>query len=634
MRRVPILASLVTFLALVIAVLGGTWAASAAPEVPGDARVRVAHASPDAPAVDVWVNGSLAFTDVAFAGVTGYASLPAGDYLVQVEPAGSAGSGPFVISATLSLAADTDYTVAAVNELASIEPLVLEDNNALPAAGNAHVRFVHASPDAPAVDITLPDGTPIFSDIEFKEVGAYTPVPAGSYDLEVRPAGTMTSVLDLDGLSFANRTVYTVFATGYAGGDAPALNAVLVEDAGEARVRVAHMSPDAPPVDILVNGAPAFEDVAFEEVTSYATLPSDSYFVEVVPAGAAGPVVISATLSLDPNSDYTVVALGELASIEPLVLEDNNALPAAGNAHVRFVHTSPDAPAVDITLPDGTPIFSDIAFKEVGAYTPVPAGLYDLEVRPAGTMSSVLDLDGLSFANRTVYTVFATGYAGDDTPALNAVLVEDAGEARVRVAHMSPDAPPVDILVNGAPAFEDVAFEEVTSYATLPSDSYFVEVVPAGAAGPVVISATLSLAPNSDYTVVALGELASIEPLVLEDNNAFPARGNAHIRFVHASPDAPAVDITLPDGTLIFSDIEFKEVGAYTPVPAGTYDLEVRLSGTTTSVLDLDDIPLSEGTVYTVFATGYAGGDTPALNAVLVADAEWHWLFLPVIAHR
>jgi hypothetical protein len=197
-----------------------------------DARIRVAHLSPDAPNVDIWVDGTLAYENVAFEEVTDYVALPPGSYLVQVEPTGSGGAGPFVISETLALAASKDYTVAAVNELASIEALVLEDNNALPAAGKAHVRFVHASPDAPAVDITLPDGTPIFSNIAFKEVGTYTPVDAGSYDLEVRPNGSSSSVLDLDGIMFGSMKVYTVFATGFAGGGEPVLNAILEMDAG------------------------------------------------------------------------------------------------------------------------------------------------------------------------------------------------------------------------------------------------------------------------------------------------------------------------------------------------------------------------------------------------------------------
>ncbi len=601
---------------------------------PGEARVRVIHASPDAPNVDVWVDGAVAFANVPFAEVSRYAVLSAGSHLIQVEPAGAGGAGPFVISATVMLAADTDYSVTAVGELASIEPLVLTDDNAIPADGKAHVRFVHASPDAPAVDITLTDGTVLFGDYAFKESSPYLPVDAGTYDLQVRLAGTSTVVLELPGIALDNQTVYTVFAMGFAApGMTPALQAVLAEDAGLANVRVAHLSPDAPNVDIWVNGSVAIPDVAYEEVTDYVALPSDSYFIEVVPAGQVSPVVISATLDLMANQDYTVAAVGELSAIEPLVLEDDNTIPGKGLAHVRFVHASPDAPAVDITLPDGTVLFGDYEFKESSPYLPVPSGAYSLEVRLAGTSTVVLPLNGLEFAQRTVYTAFATGFAGGGSPALNAVLTEDAGTAWVKVAHLSPDAPNVDVWVDGKVAFTNLAFEELTDYAPLPAGPHLVQVEPAGAmgAGPFVISATLDLMSGTDYTVAAVGELASIEPLVLEDDNSVPAVGFAHVRFVHASPDAPAVDITLSDGTVLFGDYAFKEASPFLPVGWGAYDLEVRLAGTNTVVLPLPDIPLDNQDVYTVFATGFASG-TPGLNALLVKYVDTHVIYFPFIA--
>jgi hypothetical protein len=607
-------------------------AESAAP--PGEARIRVVHASPDAPNVDVWVDGTPALTNVPFTAVSDYTVLSAASHLIQVEPAGAGGAGPFVISATVPLAADTDYTIAAVGELAAVEPLVLTDNNAIPAEGKAHVRFVHASPDAPAVDITLTDGTVLFGDYAFKETSPYTPVDAGTYDLQVRLAGTSTVVLELPGIALTNKTVYTVFAMGFATpGMMPGLQAVLSEDAALANVRIAHLSPDAPAVDIRVNGSVAIPNVAFEEVTDYVALPSDAYFVEVVPAGSPGPVVISATLDLAPNQDYTVAAVGELAAIEPLVLQDDNTIPGKGTAHVRFVHASPDAPAVDITLPDGTILFGDYAFKESSPYLPVPTGVYTLEVRLAGTSTVVLTLNGLQFAQRTVYTAYATGFAGGGAPALNAILSEDAGTAWVKVAHLSPDAPDVDVWVDGQLAFTDLGFEELTGYAPLPFGMRLVQVEPAGSngAGPFVISATVDLASGTDYTIAAVGELASIEPLVLEDNNSVPAIGSAHVRFVHASPDAPAVDITLPDGTVLFGDYAFKESSAFLPVNWGSYDLEVRLAGTSTVVLALSDIPLDNQDVYTVFATGFAGGGNPPLNALLARYVDTSVTHLPLI---
>jgi hypothetical protein len=209
--------------------------------------------------------------------------------------------------------------------------------------------------------------------------------------------------------------------------------------------------------------------------------------------------------------------------------------------------------------------------------------------------------------------------------ALSLALVPSAlaadGKAQVRVVHASPDAPAVDVWVNGAVAFSNAPFKGITNYAQLDPDTYNVQVTPTGATTPVVIEADLSLAADTDYTVVAVGLLADIEPLVLVDNNAAPAAGKAHVRFVHASPDAPAVDIAVTGGPVLFSDVPFKGVGDYLPVDAGTYDLEARVAGTETVALTVPGVALEAGNVYTIFAMGLVGGD-PDLVAVASLDAS------------
>lgn len=194
-----------------------------------------------------------------------------------------------------------------------------------------------------------------------------------------------------------------------------------------------------------------------------------------------------------------------------------------------------------------------------------------------------------------------------------------AAGPRVRAVHASPDAPAVDVWVDGKPALQNLAFKGISPYAALTAGAHNVQVVPAGQTSPAVISATLTLADNQDYTVVAVGKLANIEPLVLKDNNSAPAAGKAHVRFVHASPDAPAVDIAVKGGPTIFNNIAFKGVGDYTPVNAGTYDLEVRLAGTNTVALAVPGVQLQDGGVYTIFAMGLANGQ-PGLTAVASVD--------------
>jgi hypothetical protein len=192
-------------------------------------RVRVVHASPDAPAVDVCVNGQVAFANAAFRGATSYAQLAVGTYAVRVIPTGAGCSSAGVINAQLEIQDRRDVTVVAVNPLASIEPLVLNDDNSAPQAGQARVRFVHASPNAPTVDITLTDGTTLFNNVPFKGNAGYITVAAGSYDLQVRDETGTVVVLELPGVNLAAGGVYTVFAVGLLNGT-PALDALLVRD--------------------------------------------------------------------------------------------------------------------------------------------------------------------------------------------------------------------------------------------------------------------------------------------------------------------------------------------------------------------------------------------------------------------
>ncbi len=196
------------------------------------ADLRVVHASPDAPNVDVIVNnnfGAPLFSNAPFTGVTNYVAVPTGLYNVKVVPAGQ--TQPAVIDADLNIDGALDYTVAATGLLAGITPTVYVDDNTLD-PNNARIRFIHLSPNAPAVDIAVANGGPVlFGDVMFRENGGYINVPAGTYPLEVRVAGTSTVALTLDPLTVNSNTVYSVFAMGLLQSEAAPLQAVVSVDA-------------------------------------------------------------------------------------------------------------------------------------------------------------------------------------------------------------------------------------------------------------------------------------------------------------------------------------------------------------------------------------------------------------------
>ena len=173
-----------------------------------------------------------------------------------------------------------------------------------------------------------------------------------------------------------------------------------------------------------------------------------------------------------------------------------------------------------------------------------------------------------------------------------------------KVIHASPDAPGVDILVDNTVAGTNLTYLQNTPYLTLPSGTRNIKVNVTGTS-TTVLEGNLNFVKDKAYSIFAVNSVASIEPLVLEDNLATPAAGKVHVRFIHLSPDAPAVDITLADGTVVFGNISFKEFTAFTPLDAATYNLQVRLAGTSTVVLDLGNVTLPAGKILTVYARGF-----------------------------
>ena len=211
-------------------------------------------------------------------------------------------------------------------------------------------------------------------------------------------------------------------------------------------------------------------------------------------------------------------------------------------------------------------------------------------------------------------TVF-TGCSDDEE-----VTAPTPSTSKVLVTHASPDAPGVDILVDNTIAATNLTYPNNTGYAGLNSGTRNVKVNVTGTS-TTALEANLNLAANKNYSIFAVNSVSAIEAIVLEDDLTAPASGKAHVRFIHLSPDAPAVDITLTDGTVVFGDYIFKEASAFTPLNAATYNLQVRLAGTSTVVLDLPNIALTAGKIYTVFAKGFvAGTGTQALGAQIIAN--------------
>lgn len=209
----------------------GSASAAAGNTVAGSALVRVVHGSPDAPAVDVYVDGKKAVTALAFGKASDYQPVTAGrhDFQVYATGADPTKDKPVIDGRGTSVGADARLSIIALDKLSNIKGLLADDRTAAPASGKAKVKFIHAAPDAPSVDIAVKGGPVLFANTEFGKAYPYLEVDAKSYDLEVRAAGKSDVVLSVPGVAFTAGSVYSIYAVGLVNGT-PKLSAALFVD--------------------------------------------------------------------------------------------------------------------------------------------------------------------------------------------------------------------------------------------------------------------------------------------------------------------------------------------------------------------------------------------------------------------
>ena len=198
-----------------------------------------------------------------------------------------------------------------------------------------------------------------------------------------------------------------------------------------------------------------------------------------------------------------------------------------------------------------------------------------------------------------------------------------SNDSFVRLLHASPGAPPVDVYANGSQIAKNLMYKQLTDYVAVKPGDYSIQVFPAGQKTTPVLNAKLTIPPQSSLTVAAIGKLPDIRLLpIMEVYMPMVDKRGSYVRFAHLSPNAPAVDITLSDGTKLFSDVRYKQYTDYISVPPGNYTLQVKPAGSNAVVLTVPNVKLLPGTIYTVYAVGLVG-ENPPLDAVISVDGNY-----------
>lgn len=442
-------------------------------------------------------------------------------------------------------------------------------------ASNTQLRAVHASADTAAVDVRV-NGASAFQGVSFRQASSAAGVASGTTRLQINPTGTATSAIDVS-VPLAQNRDYVAIAAGNSSAGTPAdqaIGALLIEDegnapqAGNVKVRVVHGAPGVPAVNIYVTApadalpaTPTVPALAYRQAAPASgqralEVAGGSYRVRVVVPGQTVAAFDSGPITLVAGTDLLLIAIPSKDSASPISLL---AVPKGANAfevtdqraQVRVGHFSPNTPTVDVylrapgaPLDAGNLVAPDVMFGMSSNFQAVMAGNYRASVALDTQSTEAIGLDA-ALAMRQNVSVFAVGLLGGvGNQALRLQAYRDdltpppAGRAKLRVLHLSPDAPAVDVVVldaTGAVALRpvtDLAFPNATGYLDLAPGTYRVAVVPTGGVTPLLPPPTSpSAIPGVSLTLLA-GDVTTALAVGCLNVATGPCAGGGHFQII------------------------------------------------------------------------------------------------------
>ncbi|GAA4697865.1 DUF4397 domain-containing protein [Phytohabitans rumicis] len=194
----------------------------------------------------------------------------------------------------------------------------------------------------------------------------------------------------------------------------------------------------------------------------------------------------------------------------------------------------------------------------------------------------------------------------------------------VRLAHLSPDTPEVDVYLDDltgsakTQVFKGVGYGVLSAYLPLPAGRYAVSMRQEGAAAstPPVLTTDVSVVVGDAYTVAGVGRYADLGLRILDDDLSAPAAGKAKVRVVQASVRAPVLDVAAASGPTIANGVQFATTTDYREVQPGDWQVKLQPSGGDPTTAECS---LAEGTVYSLLILDAKSG---GLTTELRTDAK------------
>ena len=363
--------------------------------VPQSALVRIAQASPDAPALDVYVDDQLLVADMVFGSVSEYRPIETGDHTLQVVPAGGDPARQALVALDISFDPETLQLVAVQNYLNALALSVFpEDVSAIDSSGLARIRMIHLVPDGNDLNLLQSDGSEVIAGVVPLSASQYQEIQAGSQSLSVRAERQDQVVTIPVSLALLPNVAYDLIVIGQVSQNSveivplvtataqPCGQFLAISGPEAGCLRFVNASPNIPSVDVYVGDdpQPVATGLTFGVVSPVISIPNAETEIRVVPSGSqADAALATTTVFADSGAGLLLVASGSGDHAKLDRYDDLNGPLGGQQARISVIHQASDAGTVDISA-NSQPLVRAILETEQSEDRLIPSGSYVFDV--------------------------------------------------------------------------------------------------------------------------------------------------------------------------------------------------------------------------------------------------------------
>lgn len=404
--------------------------------------VRFIHVVPSVDPIDIYINGQLSVSNLAYGTATGYITAPDGEHTVTVTLHEQA-----ITLWEQTITADADKPATFIASSLEAPQFLLYQDSLLPLElGTARLLIVHALEGESSVDIVV-NGDVLISDLGFTQFLGTFDVPTDVYGFSMVSSETDTVILPETPIGLAGGTSQFIIAYGTL--DDPqwlVVSAPTTLQGDSGFVRVVHGVTGAPEVDVYIDDTLMIPRLAFGGYSQHLAVFAGDHTLELRATGTTTSLVTS-SLSVNSGTAQTVAALGTTDALSLTAFTDEIGTITPTTALLSVLNAIPGETTVSVNLEDGTTLSTDLPSGQLSTITtiaPQIAGItMTLNIDGA---SPTIDLAPITFYGGVYYNLFAIGGSTPQLIAAPTILVQGVGSGPLGAAVIAQPTATVEVV--------------------------------------------------------------------------------------------------------------------------------------------------------------------------------------------